>query len=358
MLRKSKNPKSFVREKHGKPPGTLVHVGTRYLENPTVEIISYNKDQYQRKTVEYPLEPDQLHLNENSISWVNVSGVHDAQLISKIGETFSIHPLLQEDIMSTYQRPKIEFSQNHMLIILKMVDISEDGLPSYEQVSLLLGEGYVLSLQEKPGDVLEEIRKRIALGSGYVRTMNADYLFYTLIDAIVDRYYGVLDTISDRIETMEETIQTTFSESLSRQIHALRKDIIFLRKAIWPLRDVIGALLRDGSNLVEQRTLPYYRDVFDHIVQVMDQLETYRDLVSGLSDSYMTSVSNRMNSIMKILTLISTIFIPLTFIVGVYGMNFTHMPELDLPWAYAAVWGVMIIISIFMIIFFKRRKWF
>jgi magnesium transporter len=340
--------------KRGKPPGTLVHVGTRYLEQPTVEMISYSTDDYERKDI---AEFDQIPIIEGRINWLNISGVHEPGLISAVGKQFSIHPLIQEDIMNTYQRPKLEFSRDHMLLILKMADLSEEGLPDYEQVSLLLGRGYLISFQEKPGDVLEEIRKRIALHSGFIRERGADYLCYALIDAIVDRYYAIIESLSDRIERIEDLIANDFSESLSQEIHALRKDVIFMKKAVWPLREVVGSILRDSQEIIKEETLPFYRDIYDHIIQIIDQVETYRDLISGLSDSYMNSVSNRMNAIMKVLTLISTIFIPMTFVAGIYGMNFVYMPELSLKWGYLGAWGIMITIAVIMIIFFKRKKW-
>jgi magnesium transporter len=348
------NMKQRKQSKRGKPPGSLVHVGTRYLQKPEVEIISYNTDEYERSQID---DFRRIPMIENRVDWLNISGVHDPDLIGAVGTQFSIHPLLSEDIMNTYQRPKIEFSKDHMLIILKMADLDEHGLPVYEQVSLIVGRGYLISFQEKPGDVLEEVRKRIAFHSGYIRDKGADYLCYAIVDAIIDKYYEIMESISDRVEQTEETIASQFSETLSGQIHALRKDVIYLKKAVWPLREVIGSMLRDGKDYISQDAMPFFRDTYDHVIQIVDGVETYRDLISGLSDSYMNSVSNRMNSIMKVLTLISTIFIPMTFIAGIYGMNFAYMPELSLRWGYFAAWGVMITIAVIMIIFFRRKKW-
>ncbi|MGM0432446.1 MAG: magnesium/cobalt transporter CorA [Spirochaetota bacterium] len=352
-------PNIFVSKKNkkiGQPPGSLVHTGTRYLDDPTVELIAYNKSSYHRSNLELSL--NDLQLDEHQVGWLNISGIHDSHLLETVGKRFSIHRLLLEDIMNAYQRPKIEFSDQHILVILKMVTLTQEGVPAYEQVSLLLGNGYLISFQERPGDVLEGIRERIARNAGQVRLMGADYLCYAVIDALVDQYFVVLEHLSDRIEDIEEEIRSAYDESLSGSIHSLRKEVIYLRKSVQPLRDMFSALLRDGADNLDKSTFPYYRDVQDHITQIIDQLDTFRDLVSGLSDSYISSVSNRMNSVMKILTLISTIFIPLTFIAGIYGMNFAYMPELELRWGYAAVLGVMAVVFVGMVIFFKRKKWF
>jgi len=270
----------------------------------------------------------------------------------------NLHHLVIEDIHNTYQRPKAEDYEDFLYIVLKMISWDENlNQAQAEQVSMILGKGYVLSFKEDPGDIFDPVRVRLREGKGRIRKSGADYLAYALLDQVVDNYFLVLENLGERIESLEEELTTNPSPATLKAIHHLKRELIFLRKSVWPLREAINSLERGDSSLFQAETLVYLRDLYDHTIQVMDTIETFRDMVSGMLDIYLSSISNRMNEIMKVLTIIATIFIPLTFIAGVYGMNFANMPELQWPWGYFAVWGVMILVAGGMIIFFKRKGW-
>jgi magnesium transporter len=280
-------------------------------------------------------------------------------VLEQLGERFGLHPLVVEDILNTDQRPKLEDYGEYLFIVLKSHYHSdgESGDAEIEQISLVLGPNYVLSFQERAGDEFEPVRERIRSNKGRVRRQGADYLAYSLIDLIADTYFLVLERLGERMETLEEELVTDPTTETLQAIHKLKREMVFLRKSIWPLREVIGALERGESPLIQDTTGVYLRDVYDHIIQVIDTVETYRDMLSGMLDIYLSSVSNRMNEVMKVLTIIATIFIPLTFVAGVYGMNFKHMPELEWPWAYPLVWLAMIIIAGLMVAYFRRKRW-
>jgi magnesium transporter len=293
-----------------------------------------------------------------TVSWINIDGLHDVEIIEKIGRHFAIHPLILEDILNTNQRPKQEDFGDGLFIVLKMLSYDEKNqCIKPEQVSLILGENYVISFQEAIGDVFDPIRDRIRSAKGRIRTMGPDYLIYSLVDAIVDGYFLILEKIGDRIEVLEEELVTNPSQATLHQIHEMKREMIFLRRNIWPLRELISGLDRGESSLIKDTTQVYLRDVYDHTIQVIDTVESFRDMVAGMLDIYLSSLSNRMNAIMKVLTIIATIFIPLTFVAGIYGMNFEHMPELKWKYGYAGVWGLMIVIFLGMMVYFKRKKW-
>ncbi len=343
--------------KAGLPPGTLVHVGEKKVETVRITFIDYDEQSFEEKQVTKIEECLKLK-NTPTVSWINIDGIHDIELIEKLGKGFDLHPLILEDILSTGQRPKFEDYEKYIFIVLKMLSFSEeDQSIETEQVSLILGPNYVLSFQERIGDVFENIRDRIRNAKGRIRKMGPDYLAYSLIDALVDNYFVILERLGEKIESMEEEVIGDPTEKTVQQIHSLKRQMIALRKSIWPLRELIGGIQKSESSLINETTDIYMRDVYDHTIQIIDTIESFRDMVSGLLDIYLSSLSNKMNAVMKVLTIIATLFIPLTFVAGIYGMNFEYMPELKLKWAYGAVWLVMITIAVIMLFYFRRKKW-
>jgi magnesium transporter len=343
--------------KAGLPPGTLVHVGEKKIEKPRITVLDYNEKELDEKSLEM-VEKTFPFRDRSTVSWINIDGLHDVDFIEKIGIHFNIHPLTLEDIVNTDQRPKIEDMGDYIFIILKMISFNNtEKRVQDEQVSFILGKNVVISFQERIGDVFESIRERIRNNKGRIRKMGSDYLVYTLIDAIVDNYFGVLEIVGDQIESMEDEVMTDPTPDTLKTLHKLKRRLLFLRKSVWPLRELINHLERGESYLIKKQTRPYLRDMYDHTIQVVEMLETMRDMNSGMFDMYLSSVSNKMNEVMKVLTIMATIFIPLTFIAGIYGMNFEYMPELKWRFAYFGVWGIMLLAVTGMIIYFKRKKW-
>ena len=292
------------------------------------------------------------------MTWINIDGVHQPENIEKIGKQFKIHPLVLEDVVNTGQRPKMEDFDDYLFIVLKMLHYDEkENETKTEQVSLILSSNYVISFQESEGDVFDPLRERIRVDRGRVRKMRADYLAYSLMDAIVDNYFMVLEKIGERIEDIEDEMIKNPTPEVLQSIHKLKRELIFLRKSVWPLREVISRLERWESPLIDKSIDIYLRDVYDHTIQVIDALETFRDVLSGMLDIYLSSVSNRMNEVMKVLTIIATIFIPLTLIAGIYGMNFRFMPELEIPLAYPMVLLSMLFVGLLMVAYFRKKKW-
>ena len=292
-------------------------------------------------------------------SWINVNGVHNSDLLQEMGERFSVHPLVLEDIQHTTQRPKLERFDEYLFMTFKMLQYDEDLQDiTSEQVSVVLGHGYLLSFQEIEGDVFESIRARLRGKKGRIRNAEADYLAYSLIDSVVDQYFSILEKMEDHIDTLENQILSQGGTNPMAEIHNLKRQLIFLRRAVWPLREMVNALEKDEGQFIRDETKPYLRDVYEHAVQVIDAVEAIRDISSGLHDIYLSTVSNSMNVVMKVLTIIATIFIPLTFVAGIYGMNFQYMPELAWRWGYPAAIGIMLLVAMGMVIYFKRKKWF
>jgi magnesium transporter len=343
--------------KRGLPPGTIVHVGEKKTQEVKISVLDYTVGKFDEK--EYKTVEDCFQYKRKpSVSWINVDGVHDVEIIKKLGDCFEIHPLVLEDIVHTDQRPKMEDFENYIFFVLKMLYIDDKTHEiNSEQVSLILAKNYVISFQEKVGDVFNTVRERIRKGKGRICKMAADYLAYSLIDAIIDNYFTILERIGEKVETIEQDVISAPEPEILQQIYNLKREMIYLRKSVWPLREVINGLLREESKLIRKGTHVYLRDLYDHTIQVIDTIETFRDMISGMLDIYMSSVSNKMNEVMKVLTIFAAIFIPITFIAGVYGMNFQHMPELSLPWAYPAIWIVIIIVGISLLGYFKHKKW-
>ena len=352
-------PKSLRRKskKAGLPPGTLIHVGEPKTERVKITVIDYDEANLQEKEIAkvdecYPFK------EKPTVTWINIDGIHDVDVISKIGKNYGIHPLMLEDIVNTEQRPKIEDFEDYLFLVVKMLSFDEKQREiNIEQVSLVIGPNYVLSFQEREGDVFDPVRDRIRRSKGRIRKKGADYLAYALLDAIVDGYFLILERIGDRIEELEENLISRPDVRMLQAIHYLKREMIFLRRSVWPLREVISGMSRKESSLIKESTEIFLRDVYDHTIQVIDTIETYRDMVSGMLDTYLSSISNRMNEVMKVLTIFAAIFIPLTFVAGIYGMNFAYMPELGWKWGYFAVLAIMATICISMLIYFRSKKW-
>jgi magnesium transporter len=342
----------------GTAPGTLVHIGEQKTTEPGIHQVTYTAETYHAAEIEaevlYFQPPEAAEKR-----WINVDGLHDTGLIERIGRIFRIHPLTLEDIVNTLQRPKIDDHDHYLFLVLKMLHY--DAISRHvtaEQVSFLLLDGCLLSFQEVEWDVFNSVRDRLRRGRGRIRKMGCDYLVYALIDAVVDHYYLILEALGAEIDRLEDDMLAEPDAAFMNRIHALKKEMIFLRKQVWPLRELIATLDREPPDLIQPETAIYLRDVYDHTIQVIDTIESYRDLLSSLLDLYLSSVSHRMNEVIKVLTIIATIFIPITFVAGIYGMNFKYMPELEWRWGYAAVWGLMAIIVVLLMLYFKRKKWF
>jgi magnesium transporter len=343
--------------KAGLPPGSLVHIGDKKIERTKITIIDYDGETFQEKEAKSIEECCDLKETPTA-SWINIDGVHDSRLISDLGSRFGVHPLILEDIMNTAQRPKMEDLGDYIYIVVRMLDLENKTMEvRSEQVSLILGPNFVISFQEREGDVFDAVRDRIRTGKGRLRKQGPDYLAYALIDAIVDNYFVVLEKLGEKVEDIEEALVSRPDRETLHEIHAMKREMIYLRKSVWPLREVISGLERIESELIKDSTGIFLRDVYDHTIQVIDTVETYRDMLSGMLDIYLSSLSNRMNEVMKVLTIIATIFIPLTFIAGIYGMNFKFMPELEWRWGYFLVLGVMLALGVLMVILFKRKRW-
>ena len=344
-------------KKVGLPPGTLVQIKEKKAEKVKITIIDYDEAQFQEKEVE-TIEECFPFKDKPSVTWINIDDIHQVEIMKKIGAHFGIHSLILEDIMNTGQRPKMEDFEDYIFVVVKMIYYDEkDNEIKAEQVSLLIGPNFVISFQEKEGDVFNPVRERVRKGKGRIRRMKADYLAYALIDTIVDHYFVVLEKLGEKIEGMEEELVTNPTPETLQNIHTLKRELIFLRKSIWPLREVISVLERGESSLINESTGIYLRDVYDHTIQVVDTIETFRDMVSGMLDIYLSSISNKMNEVMKVLTIIATIFIPLTFVAGLYGMNFKYIPELEWHWGYFFVLFLMAIIGFGMVLYFRNKKW-
>ena len=345
------------------PPGSLVHVGLKRADSITVSVFEFNEtDVLEREITD--VNECVSYINTDNVSWINIDGVHDANMIESIGSVFGLHPLVLEDIMNTGQRPKFESFDSYLFFVLKMLYTDEKTKEiRSEQISIILLNNVVLCFQEKPGDIFDRIRNRIRSNTGRVRKMGADYLTYSLIDTIVDHYYVIMESIGGFIDELDDELIANPSPITLEKIHRLKADIIFLRKSIWPLRDLINNLLREESGLMKDSTTIYLRDVYDHTVQVMDTIETFRDIVSGMFEMYMSTVSNKMNEVMKVLTIFASIFIPLTFVAGLYGMNFNpavspfNMPELNWFYGYPFALIIMVCMVGLMLYYFKRKNW-
>ncbi|MFN5953280.1 MAG: magnesium/cobalt transporter CorA [Dolichospermum sp.] len=360
MINKSHDKEFF--QQAGTPPGTIIV--DENAEEPIIFLIDYNQTDLIHKQISYPEECIN-YLDTESVSWVDVQGLGNKDILHRLGQSFDLHPLVLEDIVNMVERPKIEDYEDQLVIIAHMVVPNNNNGSFYsEQVSLVLGKYYVLTIQEEPEhDCFDGVRMRIDKGKGIIRRQGSDYLAYSLLDAIIDGFFPVLELYGERIDELEEEVIVNPNQKTLQKIYQVRRELLQLRRAIWPQRDAINSLIRDGSELISDEVRIYLRDCYDHAVQVMDIVETYRELVAGLMDVYLSAISNKMNEIMKLLTVVSSIFIPLTFIAGVYGMNFNteksphNMPELNWYWGYPLCLGVMALVAISLLYFFWRRGW-
>jgi len=349
------------RKKHsskiGLPPGTLIHVGEEKTTTARITLLHYDESQVQERVLESVDQCVPFHQTA-SVNWINLDGLSQIEVLEKFGKEFKLHPLVLEDILHTEQRPKLEDHGDYIYIVLRMLSYNAQRRAiDSEQMSLVLGHNFVLSFQEEPGDVFDAVRMRIRNAKGQIRKFGADYLLYALLDAVVDQYFVILEELGDDIEALEEEVLAHPRADVLQTLHRLKREMIYLRKAVWPLREIINVLARDDSSLVQKHTLIYLRDLYDHAIRVMDTVETFRDLISGMADIYLSSLSNRTNVVMKLLTVITTIFMPLTLLTGIFGMNFKYIPGLTEPWGFFAVMAAMVIISVTMLTLFRRKKW-
>ncbi len=345
--------------KAGKAPGELIFVGDRKQEKSVFSLCVYDeKSVDEHDDISFDGTLGLFGEGDKKVRWLNIDGLSDVKIIEKIGHNLSIHPLVLEDIVNTDQRPKVEFFDEYVFVVVKMLSWdSKEKMIGSEQVSFLLFENSLVSFQERSGDVFEPVRNRLRLGKGRLRKRSVDFLLYALLDAIADQYFVVLEGLGEQIEQIESEVLKNPDPEVVKRIYSMKNELIFLRKAAWPLRDCINSLLRDESEFVSEPSLMFFRDVYDHLIQVIDTVESYRDMVSGLLDIYLSSMSNKMNEVMKVLTIFASIFIPLTFVAGIYGMNFEVMPELSWSFGYPLVWIVFVAMSLIMLVFFKRKKW-
>jgi magnesium transporter len=344
-------------EKAGLPPGSLVHIGEKKAETPKITIMDYDETHFQEKEIKM-IEECFLFKDTPTVTWINIDSLHQVEILEKLGECYGFHPLVLEDILNTDQRPKMEDYGEYLYIVLRILNYNDkSGEIESEQISLILGPNFIISFQEREGTVFNPVRERIRNGKGRIRKMGPDYLAYALLDVIVDNYFVIMEKLGEKIEFLEEELVTQPGPETLQTIHHLKREMIFFRKAVWPLREVIGSLERGESPLIKGTSRVYLRDVYDHTIQVIDTIETFRDMVSGMLDIYLSSISNRLNAVMKVLTIIATIFMPLTFLAGIYGMNFKYMPELEWRWGYLMFWLIMIGIGTFMLIYFKKKRW-
>jgi magnesium transporter len=347
----------MFRKRHppiGARPGTLVI--NSHAQKPAIHVIEYTPDRVQEHDIS---EVEQLRpfLQAGSVAWVDVQGLGDEKVLRALGDVFGLHALALEDVVNVPQRPKLEPFDEHVLCISRMVMERAAQTIETEQVSLIIGRNYLLTFQERHGDVLDPVRRRIRQGQGPIRKAGPDYLAYAIIDALIDGYYPVMETFGEYLESLEDEIVVNPRTAILQRIHHVKRELLAIRRAIWPQREVVNALIRDENPFITDNVRVYLRDCYDHCVQIIDVVETYRELAGGLMDVYLSSVGNRQNEVMKVLTIMASIFIPLTFMAGVYGMNFQNMPELQTRWGYPLLLAAMVVVVVAMILFFRRKGW-
>ncbi len=338
-------------------PGTLVYSGKSSDEPVRISLISYNLDIVEETEIAVP---DEIlpYKNSGNMIWINVDGLHQTQFIEQIGAIFDIHPMTLEDILDTGQRPKMEEFDNYIFINLQTLIYKENYSEiEAEQLCLIIGNNFLISFQEEAGDMFDPIRKRIRSGKGRIRSAGSDYLGYALADAVVDEYFAVLEAFGEMMESAEEELSDHPTSQLFQEIHDMKREVMFIRRQIWPLREIFSNLAVGDFALIQDGTRIYLNDLREHTVQAIDAIESFREILSSMTDIYLSSMSNRMNEVMKVLTIIATIFIPLTFLAGIYGMNFKYMPELEWQWGYFGALGMMLAVAVAMIVWFKRKKW-
>jgi magnesium transporter len=330
---------------------------TRISENVIVELISYNNETVLMEENK-PVEEILSRCDRNRKNWINVDGLSDRNLVAQVADKFDLHHLLIEDILNVDHQPKTDELEDHLFLTMKMFYRFDEEKIDYEHISFVLGKNYLLSFQEKEGDIFSGIRTRIKQDNGIIRKRGTDYLLYRLVDTIVDSYYSVLEKIGEQVEAIEENISKNPSVEDFQQIQKIRKEFIYLRRVVYPLREAINKIVKNESGFIDENNEKYFADVYDHIIHLIDSLDTYKDLTSTMMDLYMNTINYKMNEVMKLLTIITTIFIPLSFIAGIYGMNFSNMPELRSEYGYFVILGIMGVLFILMILYFRYKKWF
>jgi len=342
-------------QKVGAPPGTLIHFGERKLENTRLTVTHYGPDELTETEADLPAAC--APPREGAVTWINVEGLHDVEVVREVGDCHGLHRLVIEDILDTNHRPKLEDYGEYLYLVTRHFWYDEAGEMHSEQLSLMLGRGLVITFCEGGRDVLDPIRSRLRMETSRLRSNGADYLAYAILDTVVDGYFAAMDGLGENIEAMEARLLKDPDQQVLREIHRAKRQTALIRKAAWPMREAISRLEHEDAGLIAPATALFIRDAYDHIIQIVDTLESFRDMLSSMLDTYLSSISNRMNEVMKVLTIIATIFIPITFIAGVYGMNFEHMPELGYWWAYPATLGLMIAVGLGMLVYFRRRRW-
>lgn len=345
-----KNPK-----KVGAAPGTLIHVGKRLKENVDISFIQYNEES---KKVNNLNNAADISIDDTKVNWINITGLHDTDLISEIGCGFKLHKLLVEDILNTSQRIKVDDYDNYLYIVLKLLSYDKEAKDiEVNQISFVFMKNTVISFLENDSDVFDNVIKRIQSDKGSIRRYGADYLLYALIDAVVDNYFVMLETLGDKVDDIEDKLVSDPDKQILQDIHKLKRDMLYLRNVTWPSREVMDTLMHFCDSYFSESCEVYFRDVYDHIMRAIDTIEVYRDMLSNMLDTYLSSISNKTNDVMKVLTIISVIFMPITCLAGIYGMNFKYIPELELSWGYGLFWVIAIVITLLMIRYFKKKKW-
>jgi len=348
---------SNISEKAGMPPGSLVHVGDALEAESRISVIDYSKETIEEQSIQSIGEILPFK-DTDTVTWVNVEGLKDVEIIDSVGRILNIHTLVLEDILNTHQRPKFEEHDDYLYIVLKglLLD-NKEFIVSYEQISILVLKNFVVTFKEKKDDTFMPLKQRLKNSNGRIRNLGSDYLTYAILDTIVDQKFFLLDSLDELIESTEEELLTDPTSETLVTIQGIKRELIYIRKSVSPLRELLADILRSDTTLIQEKTHIYFRDVYDHVLRITESIESYRDLLSGLLDIYISSVSNKMNEVMKVLTVFASIFIPLTFVAGIYGMNFEYMPELKWKWAYPTLWVSFITIPVVFIIYFKRKKW-
>ncbi len=343
--------------KKGTVPGTITYVGKPRMEMIRIELIEYDEASIRESLIDKPQEITEI-LKTTPIKWFKITGVHDADFLKQIGEVFGINHLDLEDIANTTQRPRIEERDKYVFMVFKLLQLdARTNDVIIEQVSIILGSNWVISFHETGTEVFETLRQRILSGKGRILKMRSDYLTFTIADVIIDQYFNLLDDIGDAIEETEEELIFSPGKSSQEAIYRLKRRLIYVKKSIWPVRELINSLQRSDHPLFHHESRIYFRNIYDHTIQIIETIESLRDITSGMMDLYLSTVSNKMNEIMKVLTIFSALFIPLTFLAGVYGMNFKYFPELEWHQGYFLFWGICVVLALIMLFYFKRKRW-
>lgn len=358
---KVKKSKRYKRQNLLTSPGTITYIGPEVELKTRIKRIYYNDKNFHEESVKSLNDCVPVTDHENQITWLDVDGIHETGLIEKLGQLYHLHPLLLEDVVNTEHKPKLEvYDTGHLFVTLKMLHIESDSplTISAEHISFVLGDRYLISFQEElSGDIFTPVLARLQASVGKTRRNGADYLMFALMDVVVDNYFIVLEKLGEKLDLVEDQVIRGAKHLSLADLYALKRELTITRRLIWPLRDIINQLIREDNSLVTKKSIPYYRDLYDHVMQVIDTIDSYRELLASLADVHLSTISNRMNSVMKTLTIFSAIFMPLTFIVGVYGMNFDYMPELKIHDGYFYVWGLMGVVTVGMIFYFRWKRW-